>query len=246
MLKSALLTVLMLLCLGPLAQAQPLRLVTEPWPPYAYLHDGQPTGIDYDIANEVFRRLGVTVHWEFLPWRRCLMMIEQGQADGVLDIFQTHDRAPLLLYPEQSLSNVDFVLYQAIRKPHTVNSLADLRGLRVGVQAAFQYGPAFDGAVDFRREPAPTLQANFGKLLLGRIDVLITDRHAGRFVIQELALQGQVSELPWRAGSYPQYLALRRNAGLDELMKRFDAELQRFRAEPQYQARMAHFADASH
>ncbi|MBD1549915.1 substrate-binding periplasmic protein [Pseudomonas typographi] len=234
----------LLLCWGLMAQAAPLRVVTEPWAPYVFVKGGQPTGLDYEIANEVFRRLGVEVRWEFLPWRRCLMMVEQGQADGVLDIFQTRDRAPLLIYPDHPLSEVEFVLFQANARRHSVQRLTDLRGLSVGTQAGFQYGPAFDDAPQFRREPAPTLQANLGKLVLGRIDLLITDRRAGRFAVKELGLQGQVRELPWVVARHPQYLALRRGAGLDKLMVRFDTELQRYRASRHYPMLVRRFTDA--
>lgn len=236
----------LLCCLALLARGEPLRLVTEPWAPYVYEHDGQPTGLDYHTANEVFRRLGIEVRWEFLPWRRCLMMLEQNSADGVLDIFHTAQREALLVYPEQPLSTVQFVLLQANRRPHPATRLADLAGLTVGTQAAFAYGEAFNQASHFSREPGPTLEANLGKLMLGRVDLVITDRQAGRFAVQQLGLAGQVSELPLVVAEHPQYLALRRNAGLEQVMQRFDAELARYRQAPEYQALLQRFTDVSH
>lgn len=62
-------------------------MVSDDWAPYIYWHEGQPKGIDYEVANEVLKRLGIDVDWQLLPWKRCLAMVEQGAADGVLDIF---------------------------------------------------------------------------------------------------------------------------------------------------------------
>lgn len=127
------LTALLLTFLSLRAQAESLRLVTEPWAPYVYLQDGKPTGIDYEITALVFKRLGIDVEWQFLPWRRCLMMLQQGQADGALDIFESPERESELLYPSEPLSEVEFVLFQAKARPHLFNRLEDLRGLKVGV-----------------------------------------------------------------------------------------------------------------
>lgn len=102
-----LLTALILTCLSAFAHGEKLRIVTEPWAPYVYLEDGQAKGIDYEVTAEVFKRLGVEVEWQFLPWKRCLAMIEQGLADGVLDIFQTEQRDSQLFYPSEPLSDVE-------------------------------------------------------------------------------------------------------------------------------------------
>lgn len=229
-----LLTIVLLSCMSLLARAEQLRIVTDPWAPYVYEENGEPKGIDYEVTAEVFHRLGIEVRWEFMPWRRCLLMIEQGLADGVMDIFQTAHRNSLLYYPSEPLSEVEFVLFQANARPHAVNSLDDLEGLTVGTSPGYNYGDAFLDSALFRRESAATQEANFGKLQLGRIDLLITDRRVGRFMINQLGLQDQVSELPLVVSRQSQYLAVRRNAGMDLLAQRFAAELRRFKREPAY------------
>ncbi|MFD2643877.1 substrate-binding periplasmic protein [Pseudomonas japonica] len=226
--------IVLLSCMSLLARAEQLRIVTDPWAPYVYEENGEPKGIDYEVTAEVFRRLGIEVRWEFMPWRRCLLMLEQGLADGVMDIFQTSQRDSQLFYPSEPLSHVEFVLYQANARPHAVDDLEDLRGLNVGTSPGYNYGEAFLESPLFRREAAPTQEANFGKLLLGRIDLLITDRRVGQFMVNQLGLQGQVSELPLVVSRQAQYLAVRRNAGMDLLAQRFAAELRRFKREPAY------------
>jgi polar amino acid transport system substrate-binding protein len=229
-----LLTAALFTCLSMAAYGEKLRIVTEPWAPYVYEEHGAMHGLDYETTVIVFQRLGVEVQWQFLPWKRCLAMLDQGHADGALDIFHSHDRDALLLYPSEPLSEVEFVMFYANERPHPVQSLDDLRGLTVGTSPGYLYGASFSDSSVFNREPAPSHEANFGKLLLGRIDLVITDRRVGQHVIKELGLDGKVSQAPVLVSRQQQYLAVRRGAGMDLLVQRFAAELKRFKQEPDY------------
>jgi polar amino acid transport system substrate-binding protein len=229
-----LLTAALLTCLSFTALGEKLRIVTEPWAPYVYLQDGQARGLDYETAAIVFERLGIEVEWQFLPWKRCLAMLEQGQADGALDIFQNAERDGSLLYPSEPLSYVEFVLFYANARPHPVQTLNDLRGLTVGISPGYAYGTAFLGSPLFVREAGPSHEANFGKLLHGRVDLVITDRRVGQHLLDQLKVRDQITQSPNAISREPQYLALRKNVGMDLLVQRFGAELKRFKHEHAY------------
>ncbi|SDS54278.1 amino acid ABC transporter substrate-binding protein, PAAT family [Pseudomonas asplenii] len=235
------LTTLLLTCLSLTVRGERLHIVTDPWAPYAYEESGQARGLDYETTAIVFQRLGIDVEWQFMPWKRCLAMIEQGQADGVLDIFHNSQRDDSLLYPDEALSEVEFVLFYAKAHPHPFNSLDDLRGLTVGVTPGYQYSPQFNESRLFKREPAPSQESNFGKLALGRVDLVITDRRVGHYTLHALNLQEQIAQYPTVISRNRQYLALRRNAGMDLLMQRFNAELKRFKREPAYTELLARY-----
>ena len=101
-----LLIALLCTCLSVAAHGEKLRIVTEPWAPYVYEENGKALGLDYETTAIVFQRLGIEVEWQFLPWKRCLAMLETGQADGALDIFHSDQRDRTLLYPSEPLSHV--------------------------------------------------------------------------------------------------------------------------------------------
>ncbi|SEM80654.1 polar amino acid transport system substrate-binding protein [Pseudomonas sp. ok272] len=229
-----LLTALLVLCLSLTARAEKLRIVTEPWAPYVYEENGQARGLDYEATAIVFQRLGIEVEWQFLPWKRCLQMLDQGLADGALDIFHSNEREVTLLYPSEPLSHVEFVMFYANARPHPFRTLEDLRGLTIGTSPGYLYSEDFRDSTLFTREPAPTHEANFGKLALGRIDLLITDRRVGQTLLDSLKLRDQISESPTLISHEAQFLAVRRRAGMDLLVQRFAAELKRFKREPAY------------
>ena len=240
-LTSRLLFAAFIACLSFSAMGEKLRIVTEPWAPYAMVENGKASGLDYDTTAIVFQRLGIDVQWQFLPWKRCLLMLQQGEADGALDIFKASERDDLLLYPSEPMSEVNWVLFQANARPHPFHSIEDLKGLTIGVSPGYLYAPEFDGSTSFTREPAPSHEANFGKLTRGRIDLLVTDRRLGQQMLDRLKLHDQVSQLPTVLNTREQYLALRRNAGMDLLVQRFSAELKRFKREPAYARLVAHY-----
>src|SRR5688572_20842809 len=166
--------VALLLCLAFTARAEPLRIVTEAWAPYVYEDNGQPVGLDYEISAEVLRRLGVEVEWQFLPWKRCLLAFEQGQADGILDIFRIAEREPQMLFVDEPLSEVEFVLFYARQRPYPYRSLEDLRDLLIGTSPGYWYNDqAFRDSRLFSREEAPTHEANLGKLVRQRVDLVV-------------------------------------------------------------------------
>lgn len=231
---SRLFCTLLLASLSCLAHGERLRIVSDDWAPYIYEENGQPRGVDFEVASEVFKRLGVEVQWQLLPWKRCLAMVEQGLADGVLDIFKTDSRQASVVYPDEPMSLVEFVLFQAKARPHAVTRLEDLDGLTIGTSPGYDYGPSFLQSPLVRREAAPTLEANFGKLQLGRIDLLITDRRVGQHLRRQLGLEQVIEELPLLVSRQPQYLGLARKPGSEALAQRFAAELRRFKQEPAY------------
>ena len=239
-----LLTAFICACLSFTAHGEKLRIVTEPWAPYVYEEQGKAQGLDYETTAIVFQRLGIEVEWQFLPWKRCLAMLEQGQADGALDIFHSDERESSLLYPSEPLSDVEFVMFYANARPFPFRTLEDLRGLTVGTSPGYLYSREFSESTLFKHEPAPTHEANFGKLLRGRIDLLITDRRVGQHLLDQLKIRQQITENPVVISRQSQFLAVRRNAGMDLLVQRFGAELKRFKREPAYAELSARYGAA--
>ena len=234
---------LLLCCLALTARAEPLRIVTEAWAPYVYEENGQPTGLDYEISAEVLRRLGVEVEWQFLPWKRCLLAFEQGQADGILDIFRIPEREAHMLFVEEPLSDVEFVLFYSRSRPYPYRQLDDLRDLLIGTSPGYWYNDqAFRDSRLFSREEAPSHEANLGKLVRQRVDLVVNDRRAGLFLAAQLGLGEQIGYNPKAVGTDRLYLALRQTTELAALAARFSAELRRFKQENAYARLQARYA----
>lgn len=216
-------------------QAQPLRVCTNEWPPYTLLEDGQVRGIDADLLTLVLDNLGITHEMTLEPWRRCLRKMRDGQLDILLDAFYNEERARQMLFPKEPMTETAMVLFYATARPHLVSSVNELAGLRVGTEPGYAYGDAtFANGTHFIREDAPSLEANFGKLLLGRIDLVITDRAVGLYTARLLGMQEAIDYNRQPLYSDRVYAAFSRKPEVAALLPRFEAELKRLKASPAY------------
>lgn len=217
------------------AQAQPLRVCTNEWPPYTLLEDGQVRGIDADLLTLALDNLGIAHEMTLEPWRRCLRKMQDGQLDILLDAFYNEERARQMRFPSEPMAENAMVLFYATARPHKVDSVAELTGLRVGTEPGYAYGDAsFAEGTHFIREDAPSLEANFGKLLLGRVDLVITDRAVGLYTARLLGMQEAIDYNRKPLYSDRVYAAFSRKPAVAALVPRFEAELKRIKAGPDY------------
>lgn len=226
------------------ARGETLRLVTEAWAPYVYEENGQPTGLDYEITQTVLQRLGIELELQFLPWKRCLLALEHGHADGILDIFHLPEREAGMLFVAEPLSDIELVLFYARNRPYRYDSLEDLRDLVIGVSPGYWYNDkAFRASTLFSREEAQSHGANLGKLIRHRIDLVVNDRRAGLYLSAQMGIQEQIDYHRKRLGRDHLYLALRKDPALQRLAQDFAHELRHFKREPGYASLLARYAN---
>ena len=236
----------LLLCgLTLCAQAKTLHLVTEAWPPYVFEQDGQPAGLDYEITREVLKRLNVDLQLHFMPWKRCLLAMDHGLTDGILDLFRRPEREAHMQFAEEPLSNIEFVLFFARNRPFPFRDLEDLHGRVIGTSPGYWYhNDAFQTSSAFSREEAPTHEANFGKLVRHRIDLVVNDRRTGLMLSQQMGLETQIGYNATVVGRDRLFLALRKTPELQQLASAFAQELRRFKKESGYQRLRQRYFDS--
>lgn len=226
--------------LGPLLAAPviavPLSIVSEPWPPYVFIEDGTPRGVDLEVSDHLLRQLGYKPQWRMMPWKRAQHEVLNGSADAILDIAASPERLTQYHFPEEPLSLSETVLFYRNADPHPFNSLEDLRGLRIGLSAGYNYGnPELMQADFFSRELAPSIEANLLMLVHGRVDMTVVNRRAGLYTLQRLNLADQISHHPHPISSGSVYLAFQRKPEMEDLARRFSAALQQFKQSDDYQ-----------
>lgn len=136
--------VLVLLCLALLsgcARRQPSAETTLPqivigsdnYPPFNYEDaNGERTGIDVDLANEAFRRMGYEPVFVLIDWEDKENLVNSGQIDCIWGSFSINGREA-----DYRWAGPYMVSYQAVavRPESDITTLADLAGKRVAVQS---------------------------------------------------------------------------------------------------------------
>ncbi|ATL98126.1 transporter substrate-binding domain-containing protein [Aeromonas sp. MR19] len=240
-----------LICLwwGLAAQAaeQPtLTLLTELWPPYVMrLDDGSLGGADLELARTVLTRMGYRTTVKVLPWKRVLQEARLQQGDGIVDAFFEERRLEWLHYPDEPLSQSGEVIFFPLDKPVDYQSLASLKGLRVGTQTDYAYGEAFLTAAGFTRVPM-TGESNMIKqlhlMMAGRLDAVVMNQMVGRYLVRGQGLQDQIGHSDKTVtDSNRNFLAFTHKPGHEKLAYQFSLALKAFKQTPEYQALLTRY-----
>ena len=216
-----------LLC-NPLP-AEPLRVGTAPWRPFAYQNaQQQPVGIAVEVMQELARRTGREISLSLYPARRLNQLFDQGQldinfADSPLWNPPRQHHAPLFT---QSYLHVKEYLYFSADHVHPKQPLSEWRGLRIGSEMGYYYPilePAFSqGRLQHKEflHSADMLQL----LLKHRIDAMAMDEWLFQHLLQQQGLNGKAFVLGPQLGNATLCLKLRPE--LTELEQQLDNALQ--------------------
>lgn len=211
-----------------------LLIVTDEWAPYVYLENGELKGFDYEVMTAVILKMGYEIDFRVIPWKRCIFMIEEGEADAILDVSRTEKREKTMLFPDQEISESASVLFHQRGKQYSFEKLEDLHGLTVGTILGYAYSNEFLQADFFTREPVKNLEQNFNKLLYGRIDMVLSNKHVGLHTSRKMGIAEKIDYIPKTVSGGNNYLAFSKKPGHEQLVKEFSSQLKLFQSSRQY------------
>ena len=106
---------------------------SDNYPPYNYEDtDGQPTGIDVDLATEAFDRMGYRAVFTVIDWESKRELVESGEIDCIWGSFSIDGRENQYRWTSPYMTSRQVV---AVRRDSDIETLADLEGKRVAVQS---------------------------------------------------------------------------------------------------------------
>ncbi|WP_171013473.1 transporter substrate-binding domain-containing protein [Chitinivorax sp. B] len=157
-----------------LAQPTIMLFTTDTGTTTLHYENGQPKGILADIVRYIEKQTGLRFEIKCFPWGRTVAMGTAGRG-GILGISKTEARARIFDFSEP-LYFTDSILVTKRGHEFPFETLEDLRGKRIGMQAGFRLNDTFEHArqtfltID---EDANTTTARMKKLLAGRIDAVL-------------------------------------------------------------------------
>ena len=117
-------------------QSKNLPVITvgsDSYPPYNYEDtNGEPTGIDVDLATEAFRRMGYEARFVTIDWEAKKELVEKGEIDCIWGSFSIDGRENQYQWTEPYMYSRQVI---AVRDNSKIDSLADLAGKRIAVQS---------------------------------------------------------------------------------------------------------------
>lgn len=238
------------------AAPRPLLIVSESYPPYEFVANGNPTGINVEVVSTIMQRIGVPCTFRVdYPFTRAHMMLQSGHADAGLSISHAPSRESFLLYtedqrrfsiderlPTNRLWVTEYVFFVSARNATALKfeSYEQVKrdGYRVGGLREYVYDRKFRDAqlaITYYITPADALRA----LDRGEIDLLPLDRTVGTWLARDAGLADRVTHLPQVVFQKPYLLVFARLSDYPDLAgvrDRFYRELLAMRNSGEFRA----------
>jgi PAS domain S-box-containing protein len=152
------------------------------YPPITYLESGQPKGVVVDIVRALEERIGKKIDIRLMIWKDAQSLVLEDKIDLMGPMAITEARKPLFDFSRPIL---DLGVSIFVRKDHPgIKTLADLKGMRVGVAAgglAYQVGKSASGI--HLAVLGDDQVRNFEQLAKGDLDAILADHWNGCYIL---------------------------------------------------------------
>lgn len=161
----------------------------DSFPPMGFRDENNEiVGFDIDLAREVTKRMGVTLQLQPIDWNAKEQELNTGNIDCIWNGFTiTEERRKQINFTDPYLENAQVVV---VKKDSPIQSLSDLAGKRVGIQAGSSasdavYGDAaFADSLDKIIEVKDNLTALMD-LEIGGVDAVVLDLVVANYNIKQ-------------------------------------------------------------
>ena len=119
--------------LWPLLKKKPVSLVANDWCPQHCEDNKLHKGYVVDIVSRALALEGISFNLRFVPWSRAMLMVERGEADGLLT--PTVPGFHQFFYPDQAVGYQQYCFYVNAASTWTYRQYSDLQGKRIALLA---------------------------------------------------------------------------------------------------------------
>jgi polar amino acid transport system substrate-binding protein len=184
MLRTALLLVLTLLTMvGPVRADEPVKMMTNTWPPYV-----DPTlpeqGLAAELVTHIFTRAGYSVENTIESWPQALEGVRTGLSDVLGAAWRDDARDQRFIYSEPYLMN-ELIVVKRLEMKGRHYSIGALADSRIGLVPDYAYGINFTELPGVEIVYENDITENLTKLLNNEVDFVVGDRRVIAMKVDE-------------------------------------------------------------
>jgi polar amino acid transport system substrate-binding protein len=186
-----------------LAGERVFKIHCDNTPPFVFWTDKSETdvtGLWAETVRAVMKNMGEKHEpFRIYPWGRLLDMGLKGEIDGVFSASMNEERLKLMWFPQEPLMEDPWLFW--IRKSDSgklkFSSYEDLKGYRIGLVKDYNYTPELWDFVKKEQNYEEVVHdpLNFRKLMLGRVDYIVSTLNFGTYIAREEGILDQVLPL---------------------------------------------------
>lgn len=199
------------------------------YPPVSWISNKQLTGLAPAVTQQLFAELGYSVKLRAgYNWKRCLLEVQQGNADIVVAAYRIPSREAYLWFSNQPVIADQVALFVNRKTPLSFKTLDDLQGKVAGLLLGDSFGENLDQFLlhNTRIEYVSRNRQNFEKLAHQKIDFMPIGLLSGRLQSRKLGFHEQVMPLDYRVSTEFYFLAVGKNSGLQQHLPFINRRLQ--------------------
>lgn len=117
--------------------AQPVRIVTEDFPPFQTLSNGSIQGPMYSVMRQICKEASLQCTFELMAWKDAYKLAVDGDADVVFSILLEVPEREALFFLSPSIVNTTYSFFVTSRNNWQYSGVSSLGGMTVGA-----YGPS--------------------------------------------------------------------------------------------------------
>ena len=217
-----------------------LEIAVDVWHPYEDISDQQAPGFSTEVITNVFQSMGVKLNLKEYPWARGLKNVYEGISDALFTAFPSEERKRHCYYPDEPLAIEKWVLFIRSEEKDTFqfSSYDDLKDKNIGVLRGASVSEEFWAFVKRNKnyQEVTVDELNFEKLMLGRIDCVVTSHSNGMVLVKKKGLKGEVVPLLTRIIKEDNlYIIFSKKTISPDFVKEFSRELKDFKKTTEYQ-----------
>lgn len=110
-----------------------ITIGSDTYPPFVYLdNNGDPTGIDVEIASEAFRRMGYQAVFTTIDWEQKKTLLDSGEIDCIWGCFSMDGREQDYQWAGPYMVSRQVI---AVNAASDIYAMSDLNGKAIAVQS---------------------------------------------------------------------------------------------------------------
>ncbi len=179
---------------------QPLVFAFSELEPWKTSDGTRYSGAYTEIMRELAKRMQLELKIVPCPLKRCLVMLEHGEADITIGVQDSAERKQFLHFLRTAYrkQGSDKVFYVRKGMGAQIRDYADLRPLRIGVKLGAANFARFESDTALTKIEARDVNTNFKKLVLGRLDAVIVSEDQGEAILSQMGLRDQLEKATYR------------------------------------------------
>ncbi len=237
--KRILIIILMSMILGltqTSAHSQPsLKILTEEWPPYNYIEDGEIKGFSVEIIQAIIKQLNHEYKIQLLPGARGERMLRTEKNIMSFSLFRTKKRENKFKWIGP-ISDDAVYFYKKKDYPLSIKTLEDAK--KVNLITSFHKGLVYDMLIEngfTNLSPVSNHLSSIKKVLKGRVSLGVNLTPLGiKYYLRKAQLPQDAIELTSvKIVDFPLYIAASRDIS-DETIKQWQKALNEIKASGEY------------